>query len=281
MVLVMMTSFLPFASIFAGGNIVPPTGSATCVGTNCSQFLDIDLDSNGTKDRINWSPTNTSSTVGVTVTDTALSGHAWGESVGWINMSPSTAGVKNTCNGDLSGNAWGENTGWVNFGPFVNSATPTVKIDTATGKFGGSTGSAGYAWAQNYGWIKFDCSVGSDTCVQTTWTGCVIADPMCTNKPSTKQSDWVALGGGNYVDGSGSCLTETVCTENCGGGTLFAQCQLVSNPVIVGPGQTFNLNWTTNITTGNYISATVSLFVSIYNLFISLLRILGAFSGRD
>jgi modulator of FtsH protease len=31
----------------------------------------------------------------------------------------------------------------------------------------------------------------------------------------------------------------------------------------------------------NYISATVSLFVSIYNLFISLLQLLGAFSGRD
>lgn len=31
----------------------------------------------------------------------------------------------------------------------------------------------------------------------------------------------------------------------------------------------------------NYIVATVSLFVSIYNLFISLLQLLGAFSGRD
>ena len=31
----------------------------------------------------------------------------------------------------------------------------------------------------------------------------------------------------------------------------------------------------------NYITATVSLFVSIYNLFISLLNILSAFSGRD
>ncbi len=31
----------------------------------------------------------------------------------------------------------------------------------------------------------------------------------------------------------------------------------------------------------NYISATVTLFVSIYNLFISLLQILGAFSNRD
>lgn len=31
----------------------------------------------------------------------------------------------------------------------------------------------------------------------------------------------------------------------------------------------------------NYISATVSLFVSIYNLFISLLNLLGAFSGKE
>jgi modulator of FtsH protease len=31
----------------------------------------------------------------------------------------------------------------------------------------------------------------------------------------------------------------------------------------------------------NYISATVGLFVSIYNLFLSLLNLLGAFSGRD
>ena len=31
----------------------------------------------------------------------------------------------------------------------------------------------------------------------------------------------------------------------------------------------------------NYISATVGLFVSIYNLFVSLLQLLGAFSGRD
>ena len=30
----------------------------------------------------------------------------------------------------------------------------------------------------------------------------------------------------------------------------------------------------------NYISATVSLFVSIYNLFLSLLKLLGAFSGN-
>ncbi len=31
----------------------------------------------------------------------------------------------------------------------------------------------------------------------------------------------------------------------------------------------------------NYILATVTLYVSIYNLFISLLQLLGAFSGED
>jgi modulator of FtsH protease len=31
----------------------------------------------------------------------------------------------------------------------------------------------------------------------------------------------------------------------------------------------------------NYILATVTLYVSIYNLFLSLLQLLGAFSGED
>jgi modulator of FtsH protease len=41
---------------------------------------------------------------------------------------------------------------------------------------------------------------------------------------------------------------------------------------------------TSNIIHGgetNYILATVTLFVSIYNLFVSLLHLLGAFSGED
>ena len=31
----------------------------------------------------------------------------------------------------------------------------------------------------------------------------------------------------------------------------------------------------------NYILATISLYVSIYNLFLSLLQLLGVFNGRD
>jgi modulator of FtsH protease len=41
---------------------------------------------------------------------------------------------------------------------------------------------------------------------------------------------------------------------------------------------------TSNIIRGgetNYIMATVTLYISIYNLFLSLLQILGVFSGED
>jgi hypothetical protein len=61
-------------SVFAAGNIVPPIASNCAAGTNCSQFLDVDLNNDSIKDRINWSPTNG----GATVTDTAITGLIWG-----------------------------------------------------------------------------------------------------------------------------------------------------------------------------------------------------------
>jgi List-Bact-rpt repeat protein len=53
----------------------------------------------------------------VIVTDTAVTGLAWGEDVGWINLSPATGGVVNDGTGYLSGFAWGENVGWIDFAP--------------------------------------------------------------------------------------------------------------------------------------------------------------------
>src|SRR3989304_2625722 len=93
----------------------------------------------------------------VQVSDTALSGYAWGENIGWINLNCVANGggncassgnfkVANTTGGALSGYAWGENTGWINFGPFLNSPTSPVVINTSTGNFSGN------AWSQNYGW---------------------------------------------------------------------------------------------------------------------------------
>ena len=86
----------------------------------------------------------------VHVTDSALTGYAWGENVGWINLSPAYGGVSNNNEGTLSGYAWGESAGWVNFSPTNGGVT----IDSG-GDF------AGYAWSQNFGWIVFNCATNS------------------------------------------------------------------------------------------------------------------------
>ena len=52
----------------------------------------------------------------VIVSDSALTGYAWGENIGWINLNPALGGVHNDINGNLSGAAWGENVGWIYFG---------------------------------------------------------------------------------------------------------------------------------------------------------------------
>lgn len=91
------------------------------------------------------------------ITDSAITGNAWSEDMGWINLNPAQSGVTNTINGILGGYAWGENAGWINFNPSNGGVT----INNS-GQF------AGWAWAQNYGWIKFDCSV-ANACVETDW----------------------------------------------------------------------------------------------------------------
>ncbi|MEK7459996.1 MAG: carboxypeptidase-like regulatory domain-containing protein [Patescibacteria group bacterium] len=99
----------------------------------------------------------------VLVTDSAITGYAWGENIGWINLAPTNGGVTNNGEGVLSGYAWGDHTGWVNFAPTNGGVT----INTS-GDF------LGYAWSQNYGWLIFNCvtnsSCGTDNFkVSTDW----------------------------------------------------------------------------------------------------------------
>jgi hypothetical protein len=232
--MVIVGNFLPIVTVFANT-------------TGFAQFTDIDLDNNSVLDRVNFGPF-TSSTAQVVVDDSSVAGYAWGESVGWINFNPSNGGVANTCDGNVSGYAWGENTGWINFGPFVNSSsTSTVKIDTNTGQFGGTNGTAGYAWAQNYGWLKFDCS-DSNSCVTTTWDGCVV--DVCPNIPGNQTS--VPTG---YELIGGQCVIKE-CTD-CGTGSIPAQCTLNGNTPIVYPGDSVTLTWNTNIADGQYTGGIV------------------------
>ncbi|MEI8224259.1 MAG: hypothetical protein WCG20_04035 [bacterium] len=139
---------------FAAGNITSPL--------QYSQFLNTDLDNDGTKDFINWSPTNGGATVG----DSTLRGYIWGDTVGWINLSPDTSGVTNTCSGILGGYAWGQNTGWINFAPTNAVGANQPKINTTTGDITGSV------WSQNYGWITLNSSNGTYAGLNTGWRGC-------------------------------------------------------------------------------------------------------------
>lgn len=93
----------------------------------------------------------------VHVTNSELTGDAWSETFGWINLDPTLAGVTNTNAGILGGYAWGENAGWINFAPTHGGVT--INND---GQF------VGWAWAQNYGWIKFDCGT-INACLETDW----------------------------------------------------------------------------------------------------------------
>ncbi len=86
----------------------------------------------------------------VSVTDSALSGYALSETVGWINLD----GVVNDSEGNLSGYAWGENIGYIKFDPENGG----VSINSS-GKFIGS------ALSETVGWIIFD----GDYPVKTDW----------------------------------------------------------------------------------------------------------------
>lgn len=122
--------------------------------------------------------------------DTALSGYAWTENIGWISMSGNGYSVKidTTLGGIFSGFAWSENIGWINFAPagpypanpqssaqmdsmgnvagwasvLVNQSdpTPTGWISMSGSGYGvkvdAITGKlSGFAWSENYGWIDF------------------------------------------------------------------------------------------------------------------------------
>lgn len=180
---ILAVMFAPAFSAQAAGNID---------STNkYSQFYNADLDSDGTNDFINWSPTNG----GATVTDSAVTGYIWGETVGWINLNPTSAHVTNNCSGTLGGYAWGQNTGWINFSPSAVVNTPNQpKINTSTGRITGAV------WSQNYGYINLSSPDVGHPGLYTTWRG-------CATPPAGGSSGGTASGGCNlpYVLINGIC----------------------------------------------------------------------------
>ncbi len=108
---------------------------------------------------------------GVTVTDSSLSGYAWGENIGWVNLNPSNGEVTNDGMGNLSGYACSENVGWISFScentGSCDNVDYGVKINPATGEF------SGQAWGENIGWINF---APNSIPVNTSWRCALDAD---------------------------------------------------------------------------------------------------------
>ncbi len=112
---------------------------------------------------VNWKPTGTTP---VTITDSGISGYAWGDEIGWINLAPTGAGVTvNPSTGALSGYAYSNVSGWINFNPTdVPGGTDVGVSINGSGEF------VGWAWVSSArgGWMKFDCTLLA-TCVTTDW----------------------------------------------------------------------------------------------------------------
>lgn len=157
--------------LFAATGTISPSLKYSQFDYNSDPSKDIDLDNNGVNDLINWVPSNVDPSDVVTVSDTAITGYIWGETVGWINLSPTNTApespVTNNCAGELSGYAWGQNTGWINFAPsIVQNTADEPKINTTTGNI------TGKVWSQNYGWIDLSSPEAGFTGLNTTWHGC-------------------------------------------------------------------------------------------------------------
>lgn len=123
----------------------------------------------------------------VHVTDSTLTGYAWSNIYGWINLAPSGYGVVNDAEGNLSGYAWGQNIGWINFNP--SSSGVRVQINSS-GDF------TGYAWGQNVGWIIFNCATNS-TCSDSSFKVSTDWRPASTRSASSGGSGGGGGGGGN------------------------------------------------------------------------------------
>jgi hypothetical protein len=149
---------------------------------------------------VNWKPTLNASTNGATavsVTDSGLSGHIWGDEIGWINLSPAGAGVTIDPNtGTLTGKGYSTVGGWINFSP----TGAGVSINSS-GEFTGNAYVAGI----NGGWMKFSCP--GTYCVKTDW---VPVPNRSSGGPVTPVGGGGGGGGGGAATQGGGTGTTTL-----------------------------------------------------------------------
>lgn len=225
-----MLSIFSFSSITSAsvtvGTIDPGyTTTKICKDTTCSVF-----------GLVNFKPTINSNTPGataVTITDAGITGHAWGNEIGWITMSPTGAGViVNPTTGVLSGKAYANVGSWINFSPTTAPGGTTVGVTLVDN--GAGSNFQGWAWVSGAhgGWMKFDCT-GTGTCVKTDWRAIPYrtiyacsdgidndgdalidypSDPGCSSSLDTDEvnNSGGGGGGGSSGGGGGSCVAPLV-----------------------------------------------------------------------
>lgn len=152
---------------------------------------------------INLGPIVGTTKYGVQVDSVKLTGYMWSENTGWINMDPGGGYGVSTNNGALRGKALSDNAGLISFG--AEGANYGVTIDN-NGNINGQ------AWGENIGWITFDLPSNLSTYEPTTgidgWrpnqaptVGAVTyTTPMYGKSGGTQQTQTITA---NYSDPNG------------------------------------------------------------------------------
>jgi peptidoglycan hydrolase-like protein with peptidoglycan-binding domain len=153
---------------------------------------------------LNMKPTLNANTPGATaviISDTSITGHMWGDEIGWVTIAPTGSGVTvNPTTGVVTGKAFANVGSWINFSPStVGGGTAVGVIINAQGEF---TGWA-YVSGIHGGWVQFDCAVPA-TCIKTDWR------PL----PNRTVVSGGGGGGGGSGGGGGGIFGGAITTHN-------------------------------------------------------------------
>lgn len=133
----------------------------------------------------------------------SVTGYAWSENIGWIQMNPGFGGVSlDTSTGNFSGYAWSDNIGWIDFAPasgFPQAPNYGAKMDLGTGNV--------------TGWIK---AIGADANGWDGWIKMSGTSPDYGVTVSQGTGDFSGWAWGSDVVGwiSFNCLTDGSCANS-------------------------------------------------------------------
>lgn len=125
-----------------------------------------------------------------------VSGYAWSENIGWIDLQAQNGGINIDTGNNLVGYVWSENIGWIRFGGFTSSQFPSGPGTTAV--------NAKIVGTNIVGWARA-CAGMYDTATPNSST----PNNTCTgNTRSDGWDGWISLHGTNYgVTSSGDTFS--------------------------------------------------------------------------